>query len=304
MSAPPLLCVGSVALDTIETPAGTRHDILGGSAVHFSLAARLFGRVAAVGIVGADFPREHERRLADLGVDLSGLVRANGRTFRWHGRYEGAMNTAQTIRTELNVFGSFRPDVPDHLRDARFVLLGNAPPQTQAHLLNQLRAPEFVLLDSMDLWIRTARDELLSLLPRVTGLSLNDEEARMLADEPLLYRAMHRLVEMGPQCVIVKSAEYGAAIATTSFTASLPAYPTRRVMDPTGAGDAFAGGFLGHLCESGHADEDALRRALAYGIVMGSVAVEGFGTEPLEAVVREEVERRFDALARMCTVPR
>ncbi len=296
-----VLVAGSVAIDTIETPHGRAAGVLGGSAVHFALAARRFAPVRLVGVVGRDFPREHVRKLEDLGIDLTGLESADGLTFRWHGRFTGDMGRAETVSVSLNTFGSFRPKIPAALAGTPYVLLGNSSPGTQEAALAQLRAPRFVMLDTMDIWIENERKALLGLLPRVDAVCVNFDEALRLAGENNAARAVKRLRRLGARTVVIKRGEHGATLAAGGTMFSVPAYPTERVVDPTGAGDAFAGGMLGYLAMSG-TSPSSLRRALLYGTVMGSFAVEGFGTSRLERVTRAEVERRARELREMISV--
>jgi len=300
-AAASVLVVGSVAIDTIETPHGKAENVLGGSATHFALAARPFAPVRLVGVVGRDFPREHVERLRSLGIDISGLEEADGPTFRWHGRFTGDMGRAETVSVRLGVFESFRPKVPAALASSPYVLLGNASPRTQGAVLDQLRGSRFVMLDTMNLWIENEREALLGLLPRVDAVCVNFEEALQLAREPNAARAIRRLRELGARAVVVKRGEHGATLAAGDFQFSVPAFPTERVVDPTGAGDSFAGGLLGYLARSGR-DAPSLRRALLYGTVMGSFAVEGFGTSRLQEVTAAEVEERAGQLLRMISV--
>lgn len=299
--APGVLVVGTVALDTIETPHGKAENVLGGSATHFALAARPFAPVRLVGVVGRDFPREHEERLRSLGVDLSGLEHADGLTFRWHGRFTGDMNRAETVSVRLNVFESFQPKIPESLASTPYVLLGNSSPRTQKAVLDQLRGPRFVMLDTMNHWIGSERPALLELLPRVDALCVNFEEALQLAQEYNGARAIRRLRELGARAVVVKRGEHGATLSAGDFVFSAPSFPTERVVDPTGAGDSFAGGFLGFLARSGKG-ASSLRRAILYGTVMGSFAVEGFGTARLQEITRAEIEARAAKLRDMISV--
>ena len=293
-----VLVVGSVALDTVETPSGRRDGILGGSATHFSLSARHFAPVRLVGVVGRDFPPEHVEKLRRFGIDIEGLEVKEGRTFRWHGRYAGAMDTAETVGVELNVFGGFRPTVPERFRGSSVVHLGTAHPGTQAFVLDQLVDPSFVLLDTIELWIEKEREALTRLLPRVHALCINHEEALMLSGRANLARAMRDLASRGLRHLIVKRAEHGATLMSGGRIFAVPSFPTERVVDPTGAGDAFAGGVAGYLAGRG-ARPEFLRRALVYGSAMGSLAVEGFGTEGLEAATGDAIEERVEALIGM-----
>ncbi|MBI2933508.1 MAG: sugar kinase [Planctomycetes bacterium] len=297
----PVLVVGSVAFDTLETPCGRRDDILGGSATHFAFAARHFGKVRLVAVVGRDFPKEQVDLFERLGIDTTGLERSEGLTFRWHGKYEGTMSIAHTVSVQLNVLGDFQPKIPSAYRDTRHVLLGKASPTTQRTVLDQLARPEFVMMDTMDIWIRNQRKEVWDLLPRVQALCVNYEEALMLAQEDNVVRAGRKLLDAGVRMVIVKRAEHGATLFTSRFLFSIPAYPTETVVDPTGAGDAFAGGMLGSIARNGIAD-GSLKRSLVYGSVMGSLAVEAFGTQRLHEATADEVERRYRALQDMISL--
>jgi sugar/nucleoside kinase (ribokinase family) len=297
-----VLAVGSVALDTIETPHGRRENLLGGSSIFFSLSARHFAPVRLVGVVGEDFPPEHRELLAGSGIDLEGLrVERGGKTFRWEGSYEGSMSVARTVSVELNVLESFDPVLPQGHRDSEFALLGNCSPRVQKNVLDQLTSPEFVLMDSMNFWIEQSRDEVLAMARRAGVLCLNYEETLMLAGRPILSQAVDDLLARGIRALIVKKAEHGALVATREFWFQLPAYPTREVVDPTGAGDSFAGGVLGFLAGAGLTSEN-LKRALVYGTVMGSFAVEGFGTIRLQGLTRAEIERRASALLEMASL--
>jgi sugar/nucleoside kinase (ribokinase family) len=293
--------VGSVALDSVDTPHGKRAHILGGSATHFSISARHFAKVRLVGVVGKDFPEEHIRLLQNLGIDTAGLHTADGLTFRWHGRYEGSMSSAQTLSVDLNVFGDFKPDIPIGYRDSKYVLLGNASPHAQRKVLEQIKDPEFVLLDTMNFWIETENKAVKKLLPLVHGLCINHEEAMMLADKPSIASAIRALLEGGVRVLVVKKAEHGALIATREFIFNVPAYPTEKVVDPTGAGDSFAGGLLGYLAKSG-VNGKSLKRALIYGSVMGSLCVESFGTERLTKASSADIEERYQALLGMISI--
>ena len=297
----PVLVVGSIALDTVETPHGKRANILGGSATHFSISARHFAKVRLVGVVGQDFPEEHLRLFQNLDIDVGGLHTADGMTFRWHGRYEGSMSSAHTISVDLNVFGDFKPDIPVSYRDSKFVLLGNASPHAQRKVLEQLADPQFVLLDTMNFWIETENKAVRKLLPLVHALCINHEEAMMLADKTSVARAIRQLHEWGVQVLVIKKAEHGAMLATRDFLFNVPAFMTENVVDPTGAGDSFAGGLLGYLAKAGVTPK-SLKKALVYGSVMGSLAVESFGTERLTKATNRDIEARYKALLGMITM--
>ncbi len=295
-----LLVVGSIAFDSIETPGGTVDDILGGSASHFAVAASFFTPPRLVGVVGEDFPDEHRRLFAARGIDTTGLVTAKGQTFRWKGRYHDDMNTRDTLEVHLNVFGTFEPVLPPSFRDSTHVFLANGSPTLQARVLEQVPRPRAVFADTMDLWIDTQRKDLLALLPRLDGLLLNDSEARQLTGETNLVRAGHAVRRLGPKFVILKKGEHGAMLFGEDGTFVAPAYPSANVVDPTGAGDAFAGGVLGHLAETQAAPTPAvLRRAMAYGTVIGSLIVEGFGLDRLKGSDRREIDGRLDEYRKM-----
>jgi sugar/nucleoside kinase (ribokinase family) len=291
-----LLVVGSTAFDTIETPHGNAVDCLGGSSTYFSLAARLFTPVRLVSVVGKDFPTKHRKMLKDKGVDLAGVETKAGKTFRWHGRYASDMNSRQTLDVQLNTFGDFKPKVPAAYRDTPFVFLANGAPATQASVLDQMKAPRFCVADTMDLWIEHHRDGLLGLLPRIDGLIVNDGEVKQLTGKSNLIQAGRAALAMGPKLVIVKKGEHGSFVFSNFFHYALPAYPTETVVDPTGAGDSFAGGFMGYLANCDSISLWNMKRAVAYGTVTASLTVEGFGVDRLAAADRETVERRFHEL--------
>ncbi len=291
--------VGSLGLDTIHTPAGRVEEVLGGSAAYFSLAAKHFIPVSVVAVVGSDFPPEARRALDDPGVDLSGLEVRDGRTFRWEGIYSADMNSRETIRTELNVFEHFHPRLSDKVRSLQHVFLANIDPDLQADVLNQLERPRLVLCDTMNYWIHHKRKELLEILKRVQILIINEEEARELADEKVMHKAARAILSMGPQMVVVKLGEHGAFLQTDSFCFTCPAVPLENVVDPTGAGDTFAGGFVGALARMGRVTERNLRAAIAFGCVMASFTVEDFGVRALLRLERNEALRRARALQGM-----
>lgn len=297
-----VLVVGSTAFDTVETPFGRRDDCLGGSSTYFSLAAVLFGEVRLVSVVGEDFPADSRKLLVDRGIRLEGLEVAKGSTFRWSGRYSSDMNSRETLDVQLNTFGGFEPRVPDDFLDTPYVFLANASPQTQASVVDQLPGAVFTVADTMDLWIDTAREPLLRLLERVDGLILNDEEAKMLTGESNLIRAGRSVLELGPKMAIVKKGEHGAFLFSNFFQQALPAYPTDKVVDPTGAGDSFAGGFMGFLASCDSLSIWNMKRAMAYGTVLASLTVEGFGVECIASATRELVERRFQELIQFVSI--
>ena len=290
----PLLVVGSVALDCVETPTAKRDDVLGGSAVFFSYAASFFSPVRMIGAVGEDWPREHPRLLEAKGIDTSGLQTIpGGRTFRWRGRYLPNMNDRETLEVHLNVLEEFRPRLNETHQQCRFLFLGNASPVVQLEVLNQAKGAELTVADTMDLWINIQRDELGQLLKRIDGLVLNDSEAKLLAEDENLVRAGRAVLAMGPKFVVIKKGEHGAMFFSEHEMYVMPAYPTARVLDPTGAGDSFAGGMMGHLAALGRFDPQALKEALAYGVVTASFTVEDFSLDRLEQINRHDLDRRL-----------
>jgi sugar/nucleoside kinase (ribokinase family) len=287
-----VLVVGSVALDTVETPFGSTTDALGGSATFFGAAASLFCPVQLVGVVGTDFPLDQLRFLAERGVDLSGVEQAAGESFRWSGVYSFDLNSRETRETRLGVFADFKPRIPDAFRDAEWVFLGNIDPALQLDVLEQVRAPRFVACDTMNYWIESKRPALLELLRHVDVLLVNDAEARELSGEYNLLRAARWIHERGPGSVIVKKGEHGAILFTGSLIFFAPGFPLEEVFDPTGAGDAFAGGFVGYLARTGSTDPEHMRRAMIYGSALGSFAVEKFSVDRLRDVDVEEIHDR------------
>jgi sugar/nucleoside kinase (ribokinase family) len=294
-----LLVVGSIAFDSIETPNGSVDDALGGSATFFSYAASFFTTPRLVGVVGEDFPEEHRQLFARRGIDAAGLVTQPGQTFRWKGRYHQDMNTRDTLEVHLNVFGTFDPKLPERFRDSSHVFLANGSPTLQARVLDQVRKPQLVLADTMDLWINTQRNDLLKLLPRLDGLLLNDSEAKLLTGDDNMVRAGQSVRRLGPKFVILKKGEHGAMLIGEDGVYVMPAYPTEEVVDPTGAGDSFAGGILGYLASDSSPPPGRLRRAMAYGTVVASLTVEGFGLDRLKKTEREEIETRLESYRKM-----
>ena len=288
-----ILVVGSVALDSVRTPFGEVEDALGGSATYFSLAASFFGEVRLVAVVGDDFPAQHVDFLASRRVDLRGLKRVRGKTFRWKGAYDYDLNEAHTLETQLNVFEDFDPEIPEEYRDSELVFLANIDPELQLHVLEQVRSPRLVVCDTMNLWIETRRPQLLETISRVDYLLLNEAEARQLAGEPNLISAGRKLLGMGPERVIIKKGEHGVIMLGEGGFFSLPAYPQEAVFDPTGAGDSFGGGFLGSLSRSPEMGEEDIRRSLAYGSVIASYAVESFSCSRLRDLTLDEIEGRY-----------
>lgn len=291
-----ILVVGSVALDDIRTPFGAVQGAFGGSATFFALAARYFAPVRMVAIVGDDLDRGHLEMLRQRGIDTSGVEVVRGRTFRWGGAYGFDLNVRETLFTRLNVFEGFHPHVPAAFRDSPFVFLGNIHPQLQAEVLQQVTKPRFVALDTMNLWIESARQALLDVLRAVDLFVVNDSEARELAGEANLVRAGRRLLGLGPRTVVIKKGEHGALMLRDGSMFASPAVPLEDVRDPTGAGDAFAGGVLGCLAALDAPEELALREAIAYGTVTASFAVQGFGIQGLCDVTRADIEARVRSL--------
>ncbi|HZD06160.1 MAG TPA: PfkB family carbohydrate kinase [Longimicrobiales bacterium] len=296
-----ILVVGSVALDTVETPFGSAEEVLGGSANYFAAAASVFGKVRVVGVVGDDYPMADLDFLVERGVDLSGVERRPGPSFFWKGRYRYDLNTRETISTRLGVFAEFRPRIPESFRDARLVFLGNIDPVQQLEVLRQVNGPELVACDTMDYWIEGSRQPLLELLSRVDVVLVNDAELRQLADEPNLLRGARWVQERGPDYVVVKKGEHGAILYARDWIFFAPGYPLEDVFDPTGAGDAFAGGFLGYLSGSGTLDPDEMRRAMIYGSATGSYAVERFSVERFRTLTPLEVAQRVEEFRDMTT---
>ena len=291
--------VGSIGLDTIQTPAGRVHEVLGGSAAYFSLAARHFMPVSVVAVVGNDFPREARDLLDQPGVDLAGLEVQDGKTFRWEGVYSDDMNTRATIRTELNVFERFKPDLPDRTRSLKNVFLANIDPVLQREVLEQLDQPRLVLADTMNYWIRNKRDELLETLKRVRILIINEEEAREVTGEALTHKAARAILSLGPETVVIKQGEHGAFLQGPELFFTCPAFPIDNVIDPTGAGDSFAGGFVGALARMARVNDHNLRRAVVYGCVLASFTVEGFGVSGLARADRDSILARAEAISDM-----
>jgi sugar/nucleoside kinase (ribokinase family) len=288
-----LLVVGSVALDSIETPFGSVTDTLGGSGTFFSAAASLYCGVQLVGVVGSDFPVDDLSFLSARGVDLSGLEQRDGESFRWSGVYSYDLNSRETLETRLGVFADFAPKIPEQFRDAEWVFLGNIDPELQINVLEQVHQPRFVACDTMNLWIEIKRTRLLELLGRVDLLMVNDSEARQLAGTHNLSRAARWIMDRGPRYLIIKKGEHGAILFTPHSTFFAPGYPLEDVFDPTGAGDAFAGGFMAHLAKAGSLEDGDLRRAVVYGSVMGSFAVEKFSIERFRDLTVDEIEERL-----------
>ena len=298
-----ILVVGSVAFDSIETPHGKVDHCLGGAATHFSLAASYFTQVRVIAVVGEDFTAQHEKVLTDRGIDTRGIERAKGLSFHWTGSYVGNLNEAKTLGTDLNVFETFEPKIPSEYKDSEYLFLANIDPVLQARVRSQMPAVKRVCGDTMNYWIADHRENLLKVLRELDVLLINDGEAKMLSGETNLLKAAAKVMEMGPKILVVKHGEYGATAffcdrsflgaASVSMPFRAPALPLAEVVDPTGAGDSFAGGFYGYLASQPVLTPAVFRTAMFYGGVMGSFAVERFGTERLQSVSRDEIEARF-----------
>jgi len=290
----PILIVGSVAFDTLHIGGQCHEKVLGGSATYASIAATHFSPVQLVGVVGHDFPDSATELLRTRGVDLAGLEVANGETFHWEGRYSEDLSSRETLRTDLNVFADFKPKIPDSFRSAPYVMLGNIDPNLQMDVLNQIEKPAFVLADTMNLWIDIRHAELKQLCSRVDLLVLNDEEARQFTDHSNLVHAAKLLLSYGPKLVIIKKGEHGALLFQGDQVFALPALPLDQVVDPTGAGDTFAGALIGYLARTGDLTPTNLRKALVYGSVVASFCVEGISTERLQSAGPNDVSSRYE----------
>jgi sugar/nucleoside kinase (ribokinase family) len=293
---PHILVVGSLAYDDVQTPYERRQEVLGGAAAYFSLAARLYAPVRLMGVVGDDFREDDLERLRAKGVDLTGVERAKGRSFRWLGRYDHDLAAAETINTDLGVFGDWDPEVPPSFADSEFVFLANILPEIQSRMLDQVRAPIVVALDTMNYWIERRRDALTAVMARVDIVTVNEAEARQLCGTHNVLHAARQILALGPRAVVIKRAEYGALLFTNGRTFWTPAYPLEEVRDPTGAGDAFAGGLVGHLARSGKLDDPTLCQAVLHGTVCASFAVEQFSVDGIEGADAAGVERRVREL--------
>lgn len=299
----PILVVGSVALDSVKTLEGESREALGGSAVFFSLSARFFSPVSMVGVVGEDFPKHHREMLSSRDIDLSGLKEVSGKTFRWEGKYGKDLSAAETLATYLNVFETFRPVLSEKQKKAAVVFLANIDPELQFEVLSQMKSPAFVACDTMNYWIASKKPALKELLSRVNLFFVNEEEARKLSGETNVFRAANVISGWGPSTVVIKKGEHGAIMKVGSQFFAYPAYPLEVVKDPTGAGDSFAGAFMGYLASSGDFnDVDTLKRAMLYGTIMASFNVEDFSTKRLEDLVRSAIDDRFELLLDLLSV--
>ena len=294
-----LLVVGSVALDSVETPFGKADEVLGGSATFFSASASNLAPVQVVGVVGSDYPVAKLEPLRKKGVDFAGLEKAEGSSFRWRGRYRHDLNSAETLETHLGVFSNFHPKIPPQFRKAPYVFLGNIDPRLQLEVLTQIDKPQLVACDTMNFWIESRRSDLLELLKHVDLITLNDGEARQLTEQYNLVKAARWILDRGPRHVIIKKGEHGAFMFTKESIFFAPAYPLESVFDPTGAGDSFAGGFMGYLARTGDLGEANMRRAMIYGSALGSFAVEKFSVQRLLEVSHADVAKRVGEFQRL-----
>ncbi len=294
-----LLVVGSVALDSVETPYGMVDNALGGSAVYFSVSASYFTDVGVVAVIGLDFPDDHLNFLKSKRIDLRGLKRESGLTFHWKGRYSGDLNEAETIDTQLNVFEDFRPYIPEEYRESSFVFLANIDPELQLNVLEQVKRPKLTICDTMNFWIEGKLEQLKEIIKRVDILIINEGEVRQLSRETNLIKAYQKISSYGPKILVVKQGSYGALLFTPSSVFSAPAYPLEELSDPTGAGDCFAGGFVGYLAKSQDTTEDKLRKAVIYGSVMASFNVEDFSLGRLKTLTIDEIEKRFESFRKL-----
>lgn len=289
-----VLVVGSIALDSVQTPFGVAQEVLGGAAVFSAAAASFFAPVRMVGVVGTDFPREHLRRLEEWDIDVSGVEVRSGKTFRWSGYYEYDLNQAHTVSTHLNVFEDFRPELPRAYRCTPYVFLANIDPELQAAVLDQIDSPKLTVCDTMNFWISGKREQLLAVLSRVDVALMNDAEARQLCDTPNLVQAARRILDLGPRAVVLKKGEHGAIMFTRDAHFAAPAYPMEQVKDPTGAGDSFAGGLIGYLAYTDDFSDENLRKAIICGSVVASFDVEDFSLERLARLTPGEIVERYN----------
>jgi sugar/nucleoside kinase (ribokinase family) len=289
----PVLIVGSVALDNVKTPFGEVEDALGGAAVYSSIAATYFAPVRLVGVVGDDFPEKHIQFLASRRVDLAGMQKVPGKTFRWSGYYEFDLNQAHTLDTKLNVFQHFRPTIPQQYRDSKYVFLANIDPDLQLQVLDQIESPKLAVCDTMNFWIESKRDSLLEVLKRVNIAFLNDAEARQLCGSHSIIKAARQILDMGPSVVIIKKGEHGALMVSESGYFSAPSYPLEEVRDPTGAGDSFAGGFIGYVASTDDISESNLRKAIVFGSTLASFNCEDFSLRRLSSLTTKDIAARY-----------
>lgn len=288
-----ILVTGSVALDTVTTPFGTLKEGLGGSATHFSVSASYFTDVHLVAVVGDDFPNEHVDFLRSKKIDLEGLERVKGKTFRWAGKYDYDLNNAQTLKTDLNVFETFKPRVPENFKTIKNLFLANLDPELQLQVIEQVKHPQIIALDTMNFWIQGKREALIQTLKKVHLLTINEGEARLLAQDENLVRAARKICAMGPKTIVIKRGEYGALLFNGNECFSAPGLPLEEIKDPTGAGDSFAGGFMGHLAATNDFSFASMKKAVIFGSVMASFNVEAFSCDRLRNLKQEEIKKRF-----------
>ena len=293
MASKPVLIVGSVALDNVKTPFGEVKDALGGAAVYSSVAASYFAPVRLVGVVGDDFPKEHVQFLAARNIDLAGMQSVSGKTFRWAGFYDFDLNQAHTLDTQLNVFQQFRPDIPEQYRDSKYVFLANIDPELQLQVLDQVKSPKLAVCDTMNFWIENKRDALVEVLKRVNVVFMNDAEVRQLCGTFSLVKAANQIRELGPSVVIVKKGEHGAVMVSDGTYFAAPSYPLEEVTDPTGAGDSFAGGFIGYVASTDDISEGNLRKATIYGSTLASFNVQDFSLRRLSSLTADDIAGRY-----------
>lgn len=295
-----LVIVGSLALDTVKTPFGQVKDALGGAATYSSFAASFFAKPSIVGVVGSDFPKQHLQLLQKRGINTDGVaVDKSGKTFRWEGYYEYDMNEAKTVRTELGVFASFRPQLPDSYRNAEYVFLANIDPELQLEVLSHVKKPKLVLLDTMNYWISNKKRQLLEVVKKADILLLNDSEARQLFETPNLVKAAAAALKLGPKFVIIKKGEHGALLFSDGSHFSAPSYPLEAIKDPTGCGDSFAGALIGYLASKNSSDESDLRKAIIYGSVVASFNAEDFSLERMKRLAAADIEKRYKEFERI-----
>jgi sugar/nucleoside kinase (ribokinase family) len=294
-----VLIVGSTALDSIKTPKSEKPRLLGGSASHSAVAASFFSPVNLVGVVGDDFPRRYLELFRRHQIDLEGLQILSGKTFHWSGEYEANMNNRRTLLTELGVFETFTPTLPERYREAPFVLLANIAPGLQHHVLNQMKRPQFVVADTMDLWLNIALPDLLKLLRRIDGFVLNDSEAHQLTQEDNVFAAIRKIHKLGPRYVIIKQGSHGSILSAPRGFFLCPAYPVHTILDPTGAGDSFVGGMMGCLAAAKGSIDNHIRSAMVHGSVIASFCCEGFGLTRTSRVTRAQIEQRVGELQRL-----
>ncbi|MBI3034162.1 sugar kinase [Candidatus Woesearchaeota archaeon] len=287
-----LVIVGSVAIDSIETPFGKADNVLGGAATYSSIAASFFCKPGIVAVVGNDFPKEHLDLLKSRGIDIEGIEK-KGASFRWKGYYEYDMNEAKTINTELGSFADFKPQLPEEYTNARYVFLANIDPELQLNVLGQIKKPKLVVMDTMNYWINTKREKLLEVMKKVDVLLLNDSEARQLFQTPNLVKAAGNALELGPKYAIIKKGEHGALMFTKNSHFSAPSYPLENIKDPTGCGDSFAGAFIGYLAKTGDESEQHIRKAIIYGSTIASFNAEDFSLNRLKRLTKQEIELRY-----------